>query len=53
MKFYYRIKRWMGERHGEPCDLLAQSRTNGNRLIRFADGYCAIVPFYAIRVRKK
>ncbi|MEE8384511.1 MAG: hypothetical protein V3S01_01155 [Dehalococcoidia bacterium] len=49
--WYYRVKRWLPERTGEPCRLLAQSK-KGARLIQFRDGALYVVPFWAVRRRK-
>lgn len=35
-------------RYGDVCELLATGR-NGNRWIRFRDGFEAVVPRYAVR----
>ncbi len=45
-----RIPHPLAERCGEPCTLLAQSPTNGNRLVEFDDGYRVVAPLYATRV---
>lgn len=57
MKFFYRVKRQHPERFKEPCEVLAQGRGGKgapkNRLIRFRDGFTMVVPFFAVRVRRR
>jgi len=43
------IQHPLADRVGETCELLAQSSTNGNRLVRFPDGLTVVAPFYATR----
>ncbi len=42
----------LADRFGQRCGLLAQSRTNGNRLVEFEDGYRVVSPLYATRAAK-
>jgi hypothetical protein len=46
-----RIAHPLADRFGEPCTLIAQG-SNGNRLVRFEDGFWTIAPLYATRVLK-
>jgi len=49
--WYYRVRRWRPDRTGQACQLVAQGKRN--RLIRFADGELVVVPFFAIRRRRR
>lgn len=44
-----RIPHPLADRFGRRCVLLAQSPTNGNRLVEFEDGLRVIAPLYATR----
>lgn len=39
----------LAHRAGERCSLIAQSATNGSRLVEFADGFRTVAPFHATR----
>lgn len=45
-----RIPHPLADRCGTRCRLLAQSPTNGNRLVEFEDGFRVVAPLYATRV---
>ena len=44
-----RIAHPLADRVGQACTLIAQSPTNGNRLVEFDDGHRVIAPLYATR----
>lgn len=45
---YWRIRKWLPERYGHPCRLLATGKMN-SVLIEFGDGVRQIVSRYSIR----
>jgi hypothetical protein len=53
MTHTYRIRKWMPERYGRPCRVVARAAGPGPRnvLIEFADHRRAVVPRWSIRRR--
>jgi hypothetical protein len=53
MTHTYRIRKWMPERYGRPCRVVARAAGAGPRnvLIEFADHRRAVVPRWSIRRR--
>jgi len=51
MTHWYRIRKWLPSRHGEPCRIVARGRGPGPRnvLIKFADGLRVVVPRWSVR----
>lgn len=45
-RWYWR--KWLPERHGQPCRVLATGRLN-SALVEFADGFRVITSRYAVR----
>lgn len=41
-------RKWLPERHGQPCRVLATGRMN-SALVEFEDGYKVITSRYAVR----
>lgn len=53
MTHVWRWRKWLPERHGEPCRVLARGRGKiKNVLIEFEDGHHVITSRWAIRKRK-
>lgn len=48
MTHFWRWRKYLGERHGEPCRVLAVGRMN-SALIEFADGFRVVSSRYAVR----
>lgn len=48
MTHYWRWRRWLGERHGQRCRILARGKLN-NCLVEFEDGFKVITSRYAVR----
>jgi len=44
----WRLKKWLPERYGEPCRVLARGR-NGNTLVEFADGFRVVGTRWCVR----
>lgn len=44
---WWRIRRWLPERHGQPCRILAAGR--GSILVEFQDGHQAVTSRYSVR----
>lgn len=51
MTHYWFWKKWLPERHGQPCRVLARGRMN-SVLVEFADGWRVITSRYAVRRRR-
>jgi hypothetical protein len=49
MTHVYRIRKWLPDRHGQPCRLLVPWSRNGNVLIEFADGVRVVCSRWSIR----
>ena len=47
-----RIPHPLAHRHGQACEIVAQGR-NGNRLLRFDDGFLVVAPLYSVTTRKE
>jgi hypothetical protein len=45
---WWRLKKWLPERYGEPCRVLARGR-NGNTLVEFADGFRVVGTRWCVR----
>jgi len=48
MNYAWRWKKWLPDRYGQKCRVLARSR-NGNILVEFEDGRRFVTPRYAVR----
>ena len=48
MTHYWRIRKWLPERFGAPCRVLAAGRL-GNILIEFEDGERVVCSRYSVR----
>lgn len=46
---YYRVRKWLPERYGQPCRVLVPWSRNGNVLIEFADGFKVVCPRWSVR----
>lgn len=46
--YTWRWKKWLPDRHGQPCRVLATGKKNAI-LLQFADGWKVITSRYAIR----
>ena len=49
MTHYWRIRRWLPDRYGQPCRVLVPWSRNGNVLIEFADGERVVTSRWNIR----
>jgi len=54
MTHTYRVRKWMPERHNQPCRIVARAVGPGprNLLIEFADHRRAVVPRWSVRRRR-
>ena len=48
MTHYWRIRKWLPERFGQPCAVIARGRMN-SILVRFADGKEVVTSRYFVR----
>lgn len=48
MTHYWRIRKWLPERFGQPCRLLARGKMN-SCLVEFADGTRVITSRWSVR----
>jgi hypothetical protein len=48
----WRIRKWLPDRHGSPCRVIARGR-NGNILVEFEDGFKAVTPRFSVRRLKE
>jgi hypothetical protein len=48
MTHVWRIRKWLGGRHGQACRVLARGR-NGSILVEFEDGFKAVTPRFSVR----
>lgn len=49
MTHYWFWKKWLPERHGQPCRIVALGRRMNSALIEFADGSRVVTIRYAVR----
>lgn len=52
--YYWRLRRWLGERHGQRCRVVTRGRGPGPRNIgvEFVDGYRTVTSRWAVRRAK-
>lgn len=48
MNYYYRIRKWLPERFGQPCRVLARGKLN-SCLIEFGDGVRYVTNRWSVR----